>query len=137
MSDSLGGGCLCGGVRYEISTPPMYMAHCHCSTCRKFSGAAHSTNIAVERNGFRLVAGEALLRAYRHENRKDMMFCSRCGSSVFVIDEWPNGGVVRIRAGSLDDDPGVRPLIHAYVAYQAPWYTFTDDLPRLPEGAGS
>ena len=35
------GGCHCGAVRYRISVngPPMHVALCHCSDCRKSSGA--------------------------------------------------------------------------------------------------
>ena len=41
--------------------------------------------------------------------------------------------VVSIRCGTLDDDPGLRPAVHAYVASQAPWYEIGDDLPQKPE----
>ena len=42
-----------------------------------------------------------------------------------------------IPLGSLDDDPGVRPMDHIYVAYKCEWYDITDDLPRYAEGLPS
>jgi hypothetical protein len=36
--------------------------------------------------------------------------------------------------GTLDDDPGVRPELHVYVANKAPWFTITDDLPQFAAG---
>ena len=45
-----------------------------------------------------------------------------------------------IALATLDDDPGVRPAAHAFVANKAPWFEITDDLPqypRLPGIAGS
>ena len=135
----LTGGCLCGGVRYEVSAPPMFMAHCHCGECRKWSGAAHSTNVGVPPAQFRIVQGTDLLRPYRHEDRKDIGFCSRCGSSLFTTNDWDaptEASGINIRAGTLDDDPGVRPLFHIYVGSKAPWHEITDDLPQYEEMFG-
>jgi len=35
--------------------------------------------------------------------------------------------------GALDDDPGVKPKFHVFVAYKAPWFDITDELPQFPE----
>jgi hypothetical protein len=35
-----------------------------------------------------------------------------------------------IPAGCLDDDPGIRPAAHIFVASKAPWHPIADDLPR-------
>ena len=35
--------------------------------------------------------------------------------------------------GALDDDPGIRPEMHVYVASKAPWFTICDDLPQFAE----
>ena len=37
-----------------------------------------------------------------------------------------------IALATLDDDPGVRPAAHAFVAYKAPGFEITDDLPQAP-----
>ena len=37
----LKGSCLCGGVRYEIDAELQSVSYCHCSQCRKASGAAY------------------------------------------------------------------------------------------------
>jgi len=42
---SLQGGCLCGGIRYEISGPLTEAGNCHCSMCRRFHGAAFGTHV--------------------------------------------------------------------------------------------
>jgi hypothetical protein len=40
-----------------------------------------------------------------------------------------------VRLGAFDDDPGVRPGWHAFVAYAAPWEPIPEDgLPRYAEG---
>ncbi len=58
-------------------------------------------------------------------------FCRLCGSSMPRCD--PNGGPVGIPMGSLDDDPGMRPQAHIFVASKAPWYEIADDLPQYAE----
>ncbi len=45
----------------------------------------------------------------------------------------PETGRVGIRLGVLDEDPGIRPSVHQYVVYAAPWEPIPDDgLPRFP-----
>lgn len=39
--------------------------------------------------------------------------------------------LVRLRLGSLDGDPGVRPAYHFAVNFKAAWHEITDALPRL------
>lgn len=139
MSDVVRGSCLCGGVRYEIDGGVHVMGNCHCSICRRYSGAAYGVGVRVARSSVRWPAGEDLIRVYRHEDRKDIGFCSRCGSSLFTANDWDaptEASGINIRAGTLDDDPGVRPLFHIYVGSKAPWHEITDDLPQYEEMFG-
>jgi len=57
----LRGGCLCGGIRYEIFGPVGQALYCHCSMCRKSHGTAFRARLSVPRSSFRLVQGEDLL----------------------------------------------------------------------------
>jgi hypothetical protein len=109
--------------------------HCHCSRCRKHSGTFGGTQGRVPREGFRLVAGEELIRVYRPEGGRVKAFCKICGSSLFGA-EWPDGDEISIRLGAIDGDPGIRPQFHTFVESMAPWDELPDDgLPRYPEGA--
>jgi hypothetical protein len=135
MQQPVRGGCLCGGVRFEITRPFLRANHCHCSRCRKHSGAATSTQGRVPREGFRLLDGEELLRIYRPDGGMAKVFCSVCGSSLFG-GAWPDGPQVSIRFGALDGDPGIRPQYHSFTDSKAVWETLPDDgLPRHPERA--
>ena len=131
MSEVITGGCLCGSVRFEVRGPFLRAGHCHCSRCRRHSGTAVCTQGRVRREGFRLLAGAELVRAYRLEGGASKAFCSACGSSLFG-GTWPDGPEVSIRLGSLDGDPGIRPQYHTFVASRAPWDEVTDDLPQYP-----
>src|SRR5919198_2564532 len=128
------GGCLCGGVRFEITATFLRANHCHCSRCRKHSGTFGLTQGRVPREGFRLLQGADLVRVYRPPDGGAVKaFCSECGSSLFG-GTWPDGPEVSVRLGALDDDPGIRPQYHSFVDSRAPWDVVPDDgLPRYGE----
>jgi hypothetical protein len=122
------GSCLCGGVTWEAAGPLDQMVHCHCSMCRKAHGAAFATYVAAPAEGFRWLEGEEQVRRYEASPGTWRPFCSRCGSVV----PWPPGdGWVFMPAGNLDDDPGVRPTAHIFVASKAGWHEIADEIPRF------
>ena len=124
------GGCLCGGVRYEITAPFLRANLCHCSRCRKHTGAAASAQGRVPSDAFRLLSGAGSISVFRPEGGMSKAFCARCGSSLFG-GSWPEGPEVSIRLGTLDDDPGIAPQFHNYSADAPPWLPVCDDgLPR-------
>ncbi len=128
---TMGGGCLCGAVRFEITGPFLRAGHCHCSRCRRHSGTAVCTQGRVLRGNFRLLSGEHHVRAYGDGGHAVKAFCTTCGSSLFG-GTWPEGPEVSIRLGAMDGDPGIRPQTHTFVASRAPWDEITDDLPQHP-----
>ncbi len=129
----IAGGCLCGAVRYEVGGRFLRAGHCHCSRCRRHSGAMVCTQGRVRREDFRLVSGSEVVRSYRPDDGSVKAFCMRCGSSLFG-GTWPDGPEVSIRLGSVDGDPGIRPQCHTFVGSKAPWDEILDDLPQY-EGA--
>jgi hypothetical protein len=129
MTTTITGGCLCGSVRYEVRGPFLRAGHCHCSRCRRHSGAAMGTQGRVRREDFVLLSGAALVRVYRPEGGAVKAFCSVCGSSLFG-GTWPEGPEVSIRLGTVDGDPGIRPQYHTYVGSKAAWDEILDDLPQ-------
>ena len=124
-----------GGVRYEVIGPFLRANFCHCSRCRKHTGAAASAQGRVARESFRLLAGAELLRVFRPPNGMAKAFCGECGSSLFGGD-WPDGPEVSIRLGTLDDDPGIAPQFHTFTDDAAAWDALPPDgLPRHPQRA--
>jgi len=57
------GSCLCGGIRFEIDAVRS-LTHCHCSNCRKLSGAAFASYVHVDADKFRLLSGEDLIEQF-------------------------------------------------------------------------
>lgn len=128
----LSGSCLCGGVRYESRGPAGPLLNCHCETCRKAHGAAFSTTTRVPREGFRWTTGEEILSSYESSPGKRRFFCSRCGSQL--IAAWDSEAEIIIRVGSLDTDPGSKPVLQIWTDLKAPWYELDAHLPTIPRG---
>ncbi len=129
MTNTIGGSCLCRGVRFEVDLPFKRAGHCHCSRCRKHSGTFGCTQGRVMREQFRLLRGEDLVEVYRPDGGASKVFCRTCGSSLFG-GTWPEGHEVSIRLGSLDEDPEIRPQCHTFVDSRASWDEISDDLPQ-------
>jgi hypothetical protein len=121
------GGCLCGGIRYEIDGPLFEVGNCHCSMCRRFHGAAFATYAKIDIEHFRWLQGRELLNVYETSPGIGWAFCRVCGSSLGV----PSGGKLgELTLGTLDGDPGVRPTEHIFVGSKAAWYDIVDALPQ-------
>ena len=125
------GSCLCGEVRFELEGRPQFINHCHCSMCRKVHGAAFGSFVHADGNNFHWISGETNVQNYRSSPDSVRAFCRVCGSNVPVLED--EGEHVVIPAGSLDDDPLVRPIVHIYAQSKAPWYEITDALPQFAE----
>ena len=133
MTQSFNGSCLCGAVSYRFHGPEQVFQYCHCSRCRKFTGAAHSANLIVDPKNFEWLAGENFVGRYEHPEAKHFAtcFCKRCGSSLPWLSQ--SGVSVVIPAGTLDDDPGIRPKHNIYYASRAPWREEVGALPQYDE----
>ena len=117
------GGCLCGGVTYEVAGPLRPVVACHCVQCRKTSGhyvAATQAAIAD------ITIGGEMLAWYRSSDHAERGFCGRCGSNLF----WRrlNYPKMAIFAGTIDGPTGLRIESQLYVESAGDYY----DLPDVP-----
>jgi hypothetical protein len=124
------GSCLCGAIRYRIVVEPERAHNCYCGRCRKVHGAAFASNLFVDRESFKWVQGEELLRSFRPPETERFLhvFCTNCGSSMPALH--PARETVVVPMGSLDCDPGIAPQAHIFVDSKASWVTIRDDLPQ-------
>ena len=128
----LTGGCLCGGVRFEVDKPPVNASYCHCTRCQRRTGTAASAQARVPAGALRVVAGDELVREWAPADGWPKCFCGVCGSALWSRS--PEGSWLGVRLGAFDADPGVRPSYRQFVAYAAAWEEIPEDgLPRFPE----
>ena len=131
--DIIKGSCLCGAVNYQIEGPFKIFQYCHCSRCRKSTGSAYASNLFVPPERFRWTSGEGMIVRYEHPDAKYFAtnFCKQCGSSL----PWAvkGGKNIIVTAGTLDDDPGIKPMWNIFWRSKASWYEESSDLPRHDE----
>jgi hypothetical protein len=129
----LTGGCLCGGVRFEVTEPPITAVYCHCTRCQRRTGTAASVSARLAPGSLRIVSGEELVRSYVPEDGFAKDFCSACGGALWSRHP-QDPDLVSVRMGAFDADPGIRPSARQYLDYAAAWEPIPDDgLPRYPE----
>lgn len=127
------GGCGCGAVRFEVSTPFVSAAYCHCTRCQRRTGTGAAATARAEPGSVRVTRGEDELRAWRPEGGREKVFCGSCGSALFSREPGTTDNI-GVRLGAIDGDPGVRPESRQFVAYAACWEAIPDDgLPRYDE----
>jgi len=119
------GGCLCGLVRYEATGHPYNITHCHCSDCRRSSGAPFVTWASFHRSGFRFTTG--LPRELRWAERL-RSFCPDCGTPLTFMSG-PDADEIDVTVCSFDQPATVTPADHTWVDDRLPWIRLADDLP--------
>jgi len=134
MTETLTGGCLCGGVRFELAEAPSAAGYCHCTRCQRRTGVAASAQASID--GTRLTVSDenGLLTWWRHaDGGYEKGFCRSCGGHLFSRNP-ENHAQHTIRMSAFASDPGVRPSYRQFVANAAAWEPIPDDgLPRYDE----
>ena len=130
MNQPISGGCLCGGVRYEVTGKLRNIITCHCEQCRRSSGHFVAAT-ACRREHFKLVRQDSLqwFSAVPGHRRG---FCNVCGSSLFF--EETGGPRVSIAAGSLDTPQGLTIAAQIFTAEAGDYYALDPHVPSSPEG---
>lgn len=127
MSDlPLTGGCNCGAIRFEVTEPLVYAYYCHCTRCRRRSGAGAAPGAIAAPGSFKLTQGEDDLRSWSAGDGFDKWFCTTCGSHIHASSP-DNPDLVSIRLGAFDGDPGIRPTARHFVDFAAVWEPVEED----------
>ncbi len=131
MSDenlvSVKGGCLCGGVKFEVQGKTSLVSFCHCKQCRTWHGnfvgytGSHQDNLVFK-------SSEALTW-FKSSEEARRGFCQICGSSLFW-DRLGSEGIA-IAAGCLEDPTGLTAKDHIFVASAGDYYELDDDLHKF------
>jgi len=130
MASTLAGTCMCGTVRYAVRDEFLYALNCHCSKCRRATGAAFKPFAGIERAKLAITEGSDSLLIVGGEDAHDVR-CRRCGSLLYSVVR--DGAFVHVTMGTLVDSPRIRPTAHIFVGSKAPWSTITDQLPQYAE----
>ncbi|RDV07527.1 GFA family protein [Sphingorhabdus pulchriflava] len=128
------GGCHCGAVRFEVSGDPQHVALCHCSDCRKSSGAPMVAWAAFTEDQFKLVEGEPV--TFNSSGSAMRSFCPKCGSGLYYRNQEFLPGIVDIQSATLDDPDALPPGAHIQTAERLGWMETAHSLPAFERFPG-
>jgi hypothetical protein len=130
------GGCLCGAVRYRLAARPLAINACHCTDCKKLTGATNLLMILAPRAAF---AHEGATERYRKRadsgNEIDIVRCPTCGVRLWH-EALSAPALVIVAVGTLDDPSWAIPSSHIWVKRASPGVVFQDDALVLDGGPG-
>lgn len=124
------GRCLCGAVRWQAGALPLWQDHCHCDSCRRFTGSGFAS-FAGFAAGAVVWSGAAPAR-WTGPTGAARLFCAACGSSLAYVPAGP-AGEIHLHAGSYDQPDTFAPGAHDHADARLPWVVLADGLPpRCP-----
>lgn len=124
------GQCYCGFVRYQAHGPFADETNCHCSICRRTSGAPFVSWVTVRRSSFQLLSG--VPATFQSSDVGTRTFCPRCGTPLtFTSSDAPDE--LDITIASLDHPDSVPPKDNTWVRSKIAWVHLADALPEFPE----
>ncbi|WP_010488145.1 GFA family protein [Pseudomonas sp. S9] len=127
MTQLHSGGCQCGAMRYQFDAPLQDIAHCHCSVCRRSSGAIVTTWITVPLASFAWLKGEA--RQYASSASCTRYFCADCGAQLALFTTL-SPHTLDVTIATLDHPELAAADRHIWVQSRLPWLRLDPELPE-------
>jgi hypothetical protein len=115
MDYPIKGHCLCGAVKFEATAGPISTVNCHCTDCRRITGAVYGTVLYFEGDDVQI---SGALSGFEHTSdrgtRLTKQFCTNCGSQLFALTSaYPTW--IGIRAGCIEETADIKPLRNVFV----------------------
>ena len=123
--NDVGGGCMCGRVRYSATIEDDDAYLCHCRMCQRASG---NVSLAMKNVKKAAIRWEREPEYYRSSPIARRGFCSKCGTSLTF--EFPDSDQLDVIVGSFDDPSRFRPRHHFGVENMHRAWLNTEGLPE-------
>ncbi len=123
------GGCHCGNIRYEAEGEARTHALCHCTDCRRHSGAPMVAWTMYLQSAVKVTKGE--VKIYEASAKGRRHFCSDCGTGLFYTNERLLPGIIDIQSATYDDPSAVPAQAHIQIADRISWMEKAHELPAF------
>ena len=134
---TIAGGCHCGAVRYEVEGEALTHALCHCTDCRRHSGAPMVAWTMYPEAALRVTKGAVRVYISSEHGRRE--FCAECGTGLFYRNAEVLPGIVDIQSATYDNPDAVPAQVQIQVADRIGWMAEAHALPAFdrypPQGA--
>lgn len=112
------GGCMCGAIRYRLSSQTTSSTVCHCPDCRHAVGAQSVARVTVPTANFSFTSGTPV--SFRSSDHATRTFCDRCGTSLTFVDD-KRKHETDVTTGSLDDPEPYPPTEPIFTDHRITW----------------
>ena len=123
------GGCHCGAIRYQVKGDAITHALCHCSDCRRHSGAPMVGWTMYPIAQVSLIRGTP--KVYQSSENGRRHFCPDCGTGLFYFNDKFLPGIIDVQSATYDDPTAVPPRVQIQTAERIPWMTSIHELPQF------
>ncbi|MEZ5465878.1 MAG: GFA family protein [Lysobacteraceae bacterium] len=123
--------CFCQAIGVTATLPSKWVAHCHCSMCRRAHGAAFVTWAGFQDDNCRIDDPEGQLTWFESSPGAERGFCARCGSTLlFRSQRW--AGELHVVVANFDESLDRAPQAHVFWDSHVDWVALDDGdgLPR-------
>lgn len=124
----LTGGCHCGAIRYEVEGEPLTHALCHCSDCRRHSGAPMVGWTMYPHEAIKITKGTP--KTYESSQHGRRQFCPDCGTGLFYSNASVLPGLIDVQSATYDEPDAIPVQIHIQVAERISWMEHAHELPK-------
>jgi arsenate reductase len=128
------GRCLCGDHHFQAEGDPLWVAYCHCESCRRFNGAPAAAYVGYGTVRVRFNQDDRPYFASSPEVRRS--FCDRCGTPLAYEAEWFPGEIHLFRT-NFDHPADFEPTRHVLYHEHEQDHEIYDDLPRYGTDPGT
>lgn len=123
------GGCMCGSIKFETTADSTWTQYCHCSDCRRQSGAPVVMYVGFPVDKVHWSGDER--RLYESSPGIFWGFCKKCGSSLTYEGTWRGVEMFEIHIGAIDQADDFPPKKHWFHNERIKWFDTTDHEVRL------
>lgn len=120
------GGCFCTALRFRSDLNPVETGYCHCSICRRTTGAPLLAFTSFPVEGFSYTKGTPII--FKSSSKGQREFCGTCGTQICFREAEPTE-TVDVNSGALDELEAVAPDHHIYTSSRVSWLSLGDQLP--------
>lgn len=118
------GGCLCGALRFVAKGKPDRVGLCHCTMCRKHTGAPF-VQLAIFPSA--VVSFEGETYGYRSSAQVDRRGCAKCGAPVYIVSE--RHSLIELYVGAMDDPKPFAPQYEIFTVHRPEWLPAIEGVP--------
>ena len=121
------GKCFCGQIPFRVRGAPLWVAHCHCNSCRRSTGAPITTFVGFDK---KQVSFEGDRMFYSSSPGVKRGFCANCGTPMtYESDRCENE--IHFYISVMDEPERFIPERHVFYDEHIKWFEVNDDLPRF------